>query len=216
MINYVFIHYPPGAAGNFFSRCISLASDRCYGQVQKNSSDPFLSLEDKFNLYQYQNRCSNWIDFEYRLQDYYSNHPHYDLPDVSFSIWKQHPSYEFLLKDIAGPDDKKHTFYIDPSKHFEWCVLNCLYKNSYIDSKWLMEGKKMLSDDNIIKIDLWDIIDNKDTFIGVVENFCNIIGLTLENTNKQKIQQLWDQWILTTLPKTEFSVYKNSIGYFDT
>jgi uncharacterized protein YkvS len=216
MLTYIFIKYLPGSAGNFFCRCIGLVSDQCYGWIPAGTDNINLSVEDKFNVFQYKEKCKTWIDFERKLQHYSQVVPHHALPHGAVSVWQGHPCYDFLSRDITGPDDKKFVFYIDPSKNFEWCMLNCLYKNSYIDAKWLIEGKKMLDDANIVKLDLGDIIASRDTLVGCVEKVCNIAGIVLKEQNKQKIAELWDQWTLTTLPASEFQRFKTKIGYCNT
>lgn len=216
MLTYIFIQHLPGSAGNFFSRCVGLASDQCYGWIPAGDNNINLSLQDKFKAFQYRERCNNWIDFERKLRHYSQVVPHHALPEGSVSVWQGHPCYDFLAKDIAGADDKKFVFYIDPRKNFEWCMLNCLYKNSYIDGKWLIEGKKMLDDANIVKLDLSDIIASRDTLLGCVEKVCNTAGIVLKAPNKQKIAELWDQWTLTTLPASEFESFKTKLGYCNT
>lgn len=218
MITYIFIAFLPGSAGNFFSRCINLASEQCYGWVPNNKNKINLSLEDKFNSFQYEDRCEDWNEFESRLQHYSKIMPHYEIPDGSISMWGGHPYCDIFSKvsSLAGPDNKKYIFYIDSSKNFEWTVLNCLYKNSVITSRWMIAGKKMLDDDNVIKVNLDDIINSKDTLIDCVEKVCKTVNIVLENKNKEKIKNLWDQWIVTTLPKSEFETFKNKIGYYNT
>lgn len=216
MLTYIFIQYLPGSAGNFFSRCIGLVSDQCYGWIPCGTNNVNLSVEDKFHAFKYQNIGSNWIQFERQLQHYSEVVEHHALPHGSISVWQGHPNYKTLTRDIAGPDDKKFAFYIDPSKNFEWVILNCLHKNSYVDSRWLIQGKKMLNDVNIVKLDLNDIIASRDTLVGCVEKVCTVAGIALKETNKHKIAELWDQWILTTLPASEFESFKNKIGYYNT
>lgn len=216
MLTYIFLQYLPGSAGNFFSRCIGLVSDQCYGWIPRGIDNINLSVEEKFNAFEYQSVNQNWIHFERKLQHYSEVVAHHALPHGSISLWQGHPCYKILTRDIAGPDDKKFVFYIDPSKNFEWVIMNCLYKNSYIDSRWLVEGKKMLNDANIVKLDLSDIIASRDTFLGCIDKVCNITGIVLQESNRQKIAELWDQWIVTTLPASDFEIFKNKIGYFNT
>lgn len=218
MINYLYIFFLPGAAGNFFSRCMSLASDRCVGQIPSGSAHPYLSLEEKFQSFSYSNsqRDANWIEFESKLVHYSDLFVHHALATQSVSVWHQHPDYVFLNKKIEGPNDKKYLFYIDPSDAFEWCVLNALHKDSYIQKKWISQGKKMLEDADIIKINLSDIFSSHETLLVSVQKVCDTVGINLGSAQCVKIVELWNQWIDTTLAPTSFEKFKRDIGYFNT
>jgi hypothetical protein len=216
MTNYIFLMFLPGAAGNFFSRCLNLASDNCFCWI--NPADPKnvnLDINEKFNLLQYSNskKYKNWIEFEKSLTCYYELYGHTNMPNNSFLIWLNHPNYNFLKKNIAGPDDQQFVFYIDSSKEFEWMIMNSLYKNNLVSTKWFVEGQKMLDDDEIYKIKLTDIITSEDTLINAVSTVCNVTGVLLHDKNKQKIKELWNQWIATTLCKQEFDNYKKYLGW---
>jgi len=218
MINYIFLFFLPGSAGNFFSRCLALASDRCYGWIGAQVPKLHLDLEEKFRLYQYSDPIEDdWISFERRLSHYSKHYPHHELPQGSYSIWAHHPNTQQTVRhNLAGPNDRQHVFYIDPSENFQWCMLNSLYKNSVIDVKWMIEGKKMLDDPNIIKINLSDIIASGDSLVRTVQQVCESVGLCLQEENRAKIQDLWNQWILTSLCPQRFQDFKKEIGYFDT
>lgn len=217
MTKYVFIFFLPGSAGNFFSRCISLISDRSYCWVDKNNPCLELTLNDKFNLCQYieSTQFSNWRDFERHIVHYSSKFEHWALPDQSISIWHNHPNYNMFNKNLMGPGDQQYAFYIDPTENFEWVLLNALYKHSYIDVSWFTTGKEMLTDNSIIKIKLSDIIGSATGCLNAVQQVCSSIGVSLNDENKQTIEKLWHQWINTTLPKTKFDEFKKEIGYFN-
>jgi hypothetical protein len=214
MLNYIFVMFLPGSAGNFFTRCINLASDSCYSLVCNDKKIVSQTLDEKFKLFEYKNSniYNNWVQFESKLSHYSSVINHVDLPVDSFSIWLSHPDYR-LINRVAGINDQQHVFYIDPGENFEWVVMNCLYKNSYIDSKWLRIGQQMTNDDKIFKIKLADIITCETTLIGAVEQVCDTANIHLKDNNKQKIKDLWGQWISTTLSKSEFDTFKKSIGW---
>jgi hypothetical protein len=205
----------PGSAGNFFSRCLSLASDRCYGLVPAKTKTIDFSIQEKFNFYQYPNmpESRNWLDFEKQLVPYYRIHDHRTMPDNSCSIWLQHPSYALIDRNLGGTEITQLRFYIDPSRRFEWTVLNALYKNSYIDSRWLEEGERMLNDPTFTKIDINHIVDSSDTLLAAVSMVCEISGIEFGDFSREKIQQLWYQWKKTTLPESEFMSYKRRIGF---
>lgn len=218
MITYICIFFLPGAAGNFFSRCLSLASDRCVGQIPLNSAHPYLSLDEKFQAFQYRDvyRGGDWIKFESKLEHYSNRFAHHDLVTQSVSVWEMHPDTEFLNQKIEGPDDKKFYFYIDPSEAFEWCILNALHKDSFIEKKWIVEGKKMLDNPDIVKINLVDIFSSYETLIVCIKEICSIVGIELAARQSTMIIELWQQWISTTLMPARFKEFKTRIGYFDT
>jgi hypothetical protein len=213
MINYVFVFFLPGAAGNFFSRCLSLASDQSYGWIPSNLSDPKVSALEKFHAYSYSSskQFDDWREFEVQLVKYHAVFDHWNLPADSVSIWSDHPRYALAESGLAGIKDKQHLFYINPGDNFEWVILNSLYKNSTIDVKWLEEGHMMSQDPNVNQINLANIIAGPDTLWSEVEKVYAIIKH--ECSNKELVQALWKQWIYTTLKPEQFVEYKSSIGF---
>lgn len=215
MIVYVYIFFLPGAAGNFFSRCMSLASDRCVGQITPGSVHPYMSLKEKFQSFSYADMQPNinWIEFEQGLVHYSNLFVHHSLATQSVSLWHNHPDYGFLNRQIDGSKDQKFLFYIDPSDSFEWCVLNALKKDSFIEKKWVVQGKKMLEDPAILKINLSNIFSSQQTLINEVQQVCDVVGIHLSPSNRDKIGQLWNQWILTALMPSEFDEFKKNLGW---
>jgi hypothetical protein len=213
MINYVFVFFLPGAAGNFFSRCLSLASDQSYGWIPSNLSAPGLSALEKFHAYSYSSskQFDDWREFEVQLVKYHTVFDHWNLPADSISIWSDHPGYALVESDLVGIDDKQHLFYINPGDNFEWVILNSLYKNSTIDVKWLREGHLMSQDSNVNQINLANIIAGPDTLWLEIQKVYAI--LQKECNNKELITALWQQWNLTTLKPAQFEEFKRSIGF---
>ena len=168
-MKYIFITYLPGAAGNFFSRCLNLLSNAyCYGQ--KNNLPTV--LEQKLKMLSYESvldrssesvESSSWAEFENKLTPYYRRIAHHALPPGSYSIWADH-----MIKNanqLAGPDDQIFNFYIDPGNSFEWACMNALYKNSYLDVKWFIHSKKLLTDVAVYKISLDNFLVDWDCFL---------------------------------------------------
>lgn len=213
MIDYVFVFFLPGSAGNFFSRCLSLASDQAYGWVPDNAISLNLSAAEKHHVFGYgqSRQYQDWKRFEGQLVHYSTLVDHYNIPNNSISIWSEHPRYHLLDNDLVGSDNQQHVFYIDPTDNFEWVVLNSLYKNSTIDVKWLREGQIMLDDPNIHKINLANIISNPDSLWLEVEKVYAIINHKC--SNKKLVQALWEQWYQTTLKPNQFEEFKRSIGF---
>jgi hypothetical protein len=213
MIDYVFVFFLPGSAGNFFSRCLSLASDQAYGWVPKDAISLDLSAAEKHHVFGYgqSKQYQDWIRFEGQLVHYSTLVDHWRIPNNSISIWSEHPRYQLLNKDLVGTDNHQHVFYIDPTNNFEWVILNSLYKNSMLDVKWLREGQMMIDDPNIHKINLANIISDPDSLWSEVEKVYAIIKHKC--SNKKLVQALWTQWHTTTLKSDDFESFKNSIGF---
>ena len=213
MINYVFVFFLPGSAGNFFSRCLSLASNQAYGWIPEGSKISSLSADEKYHVYSYaqSNQFNDWKKFEGKLVHYSTLFEHYAIPSDSISIWSEHPRYQLLDQDLVGNSNQRQVFYINPGDYFEWVVLNSLYKNSTIDVKWLSQGQQMLNDSAIHKINLANIIAGPDTLWLEVEKVYAIINHKC--SNKELVQELWKQWINTTLKPEQFAEFKSSIGF---
>jgi hypothetical protein len=213
MSNYVFLFHIPGAAGNFFSRCLALSSDQAYGWIPKNSNSPYISIDEKYRTYSYESssKCKDWIAFEQLTVPYNSIFAHHEIPDGSISIWSSHPRYSLLNNNLIGNDDLQHVFYINPVGWFEWTILNSLYKNSFIDVKWLRDGHAMSQDPNVHQVSLANIINSPETLWEEIQKVYAIINHKCNN--KELVQQLWQQWIKTTLKKDQFDSFKRSIGF---
>jgi hypothetical protein len=193
-----------------------MASDQCYGLVPADRDRIDYSLEEKFDFYQYPAGANpgDWVaDFEKKLTPYHRLRPHWQLPANSYSIWLQHPSYALVESNLHGAHNNSFQFFIDPSRRFEWTVLNALYKNSFLDSKWLEQGERMLNDDDFVKLDLNDIVDSEHTLDRLICSVCDRCGIDIKDANRKKIQQLWHQWKQTTLPESRFESFKKQIGF---
>jgi hypothetical protein len=213
MIDYVFVFFLPGAAGNFFSRCLSLAGNQTYGWVPDKTNNVGLSADQKHQAYSYSESAlhQDWKKFEGKLVHYSTVTDHHSIPTGSVSLWSEHPRYQLLDCNLTGTDNQQHVFYIDPSDKFEWVILNSLYKNSTIDVKWLQEGQAMLTDSDIYKISLANIIESSATAWLEVEKVYAIIKHKC--SNKELVEDLWQQWNSTTLKPGEFNSFKRSIGF---
>lgn len=216
MINYVWIFFLPGSAGNFISRCVNLLSDRCYCWIDPNTQKLDLSLEEKFNLFDYSRsyNFSQWPKYEYSLNMYHEIMPHHQLPESSYSIWQAHPNYEYLSKGIAGIDDGEFVFYIDPREQFEWIMMNCLKKNSYFEYHNLVDGQRMLEDHAVHKLSISNIITSPETLLYEIQKISDVIGLPLQEASKNYITALWHQWYHTTLKHDQFETFKKKIGFY--
>jgi hypothetical protein len=214
-MTYIFLFFQPGSAGNFVSRCLNLLDGaNCWAYKDRLPT----GIKDKLNLLNYipvmnsTHNDRNWVeDWESEVVPYQNFNQLSE--DAKYGIWVPHPDYNILNKDIAGPDDQKIVFYVDPSENFEWCILNALYKNSYLDVKWLKEGERMRLDPNIHKISLKLIVNSQDEFLEEFKKICAIIGHKLTAVEIISVLMLYDQWRTTILDYDKFDEFKQAIGF---
>ena len=214
-MKYVFLFFPPGAAGNFFSRCLNLL-DNSYCWVDNETQSLVQDQQDKLALLSYQSISSvdptqrSWIKFENLV----CRCQHNSLPTTAqYVVWPSHPTYTVLQKNLVGIDDEQFVFLIDASDDFEWCILNALYKNSYVSEAWLRAAEEMRQDSNIQKISLQRIVDSCDSFLQEFQLVCDTIGHTLTESEKLAIITLYNEWKLTILDHKKFEEFKNFIGF---
>jgi hypothetical protein len=212
-VKYVFIFFIPGAAGNFFSRCLNLLNHtRCWTDGATLPS----TLEERVNLLNYKsviNRPSelNWVtDWESKINHYTKVIT--DKKNNNMSIWLRHPDYT-LVQQVSGADDRRFKIYIDPSNAFEWAILNALYKDSHIESKWLKAGEIMRQDPEMFKISLSNIVQSDETFLLEFIRVCNYLGLAPSDAEIKAVLDLYHQWKTTTLPPEKFVAFKQQIGW---
>ena len=215
-MTYLFLFFVPGAAGNFISRCINLLDGGyCW------SSDNMIptNIKDKLNLLSYAPVMYSTPDHRDWVTDWETKIKHYDNfnripPGTKYIVRINHPNYEILNKNIAGPDDQQLLVHIDASDNFEWCILNALYKNSYQEINWFKTAKQMLADNNIYKISLKQIVDNRDTFFEEFKKICDLLNHELTAVETLAILMLYDQWKTTTLDYSKFDEFKQAVGFY--
>jgi hypothetical protein len=214
-MKYVFVTFLPGAAGNFFSRCLNLLSGAyCWGQGNKLP----VTLEEKLKILNYTpvlNRScisDTWTTFESRLTPYYQIVEHHKLPPGSYAIWIDHAVTK--SETLVGPDDQVFNFYIDPGDNFEWACMNAFFKNSYLDVKWIIAGKKLLGEPTVHKINLGAFLRDWPDFLTEFKKVTDIMGHTLIENEIQAIQILYNQWRTTILKPEDIKKFKNDIGFF--
>lgn len=220
MIKYLSITFLPGSAGNFFSRCLNILNN-AYCFVPTTTKQIPVSIEDKLNLLSYHPIINkdfdqrNWIDFENQLTPCSEVYNYYDLTDNSLFIWLGHPfsSHGCVnLKKLAGPDDQQFNFYIDPGDHIDWCCMNAFYKNSYLSVDWFINGKSLLKNQSVYKIQLSEFLKTREDFYNEFAKVCNIISHAITPQEKQAIEQLYSQWRTTVLEYKDIDNFKRSIG----
>ncbi len=214
MTNYIFLFFLPGGAGHFIARVLNLASDQHYCLIDKPQS-LHLSLEKRYDMLGYNKGLDydNWNDFEKQIRHYSDLVPYHEIPNGSYSIWLSHPNYDLLKRGIVGQDDQEYKFYVDPDQDLEWCLLNALYKDAYINRDWMATGKKMQDDSTIHKISLSRIIHSADSFLEEIIKVCKITNSCPDVKNIKLMVDLWHQWKATTLDHSRFDDFKYNIGW---
>ena len=220
-MKYIAISFLPGSAGNFFSRCLNLLTGACYF-VDKTTKKLPTTIEEKLSILNYNAVVDksfdqrDWLTFEQQIIKYFTTQPHYELPADSYSIWGGHPIHSYgpvNLDELAGPDDQCYRFYVDPGEHLEWCVLNALYKNSYINVTYFINGQTLLDDCNTYKIKLDSFIQGWESFCEEFKKACDYIEHKLTDKELQAVKTLYFQWRKTVLEYKDIDAFKKNIGF---
>jgi hypothetical protein len=224
-MNYVFIFFLPGAAGNFFGRSLNLL-ENFYSYGNKQTMTLPETLEEKIRLLSYGSVTDkkfedrNWITFENDVVEYFHCRPHWDLPKDAYGVFKVHPGTKgkgnnsmSKSSELSGQDDKVFKFYIDSSEVFEWTFMNALYKNTPCDANWLIEAKKIQQDPSVNKINLKNIITSKEKFFEEFAKVCAIMGHAMSQQEAAAVGDLYDQWQKTTLKQEDIPAFKEKIGW---
>ena len=240
---HVFIYFLPGAAGNFLSRCLNLLDNfHCYvDPVHKvlpmtiTEKMTLLSYESMENL-DFSKR--NWRNFERSIFHFSqfkkgTNSPGHRVwshnpPSVKNQtfVWAQHPTVSIDINTnlrntnsannlitVNDGQPKVVKFYIDPSQAWEWHLINALYKNSFIGGEYLLEGKKLLEDSSLIKINLNNFIQGPDIFFEEFLKISQVLNHTVTNQEQQHIQLLHQQWLNTIVPLHCVEEFKKFLGF---
>ena len=214
------LYFLPGAAGNFFSRCLNLLDNAyCWAPADTPTVMPN-TAEEKQQLLSYTsviNYRKNWLDFDYRKNwlDFENELvPFQDpdqnlLPEDAIAIWISHPTH------VCGKSDyvDKFFFYIDPSNAFEWMLLNGLYKDSGLHFSNFKYGQRLLDNPTIHKIDLSKIITSRESFAEEFCRVCNIVNHQLTSVELKRVLDLYDQWNKTTMSQEKIPKFKQMIGW---
>ena len=225
-MTHIFLYFIPGSAGNFFSRCITLASNDIIGwlyntgiatKLAKPKWD--LTLEEKFELLSYKTskNFNNWVEFENGLMFAEKFYPGFNImPDdiVTLRSWHPNDLWQYPVTGRSDKSDRTVTIYIDPDTCWEWTVLNAFKKNTWFDGAWLKIGKQMLFNPEIHKVPLANIITSSDATIQEIQRIMDLLGRPLHDENKKYIKMLWDEWWATTLKKEDFQKFKEEIHFF--
>jgi hypothetical protein len=141
-------------------------------------------------------------------------------------VWAQHPTVSIDINTnlrntnsannlitVNDGQPKVVKFYIDPSQAWEWHLINALYKNSFIGGEYLLEGKKLLEDSSLIKINLNNFIQGPDIFFEEFLKISQVLNHTVTNQEQQHIQLLHQQWLNTIVPLHCVEEFKKFLGF---
>jgi len=215
-MKYVSIAFLPGAAGNFFSRCLNLL-DNAHCFVPPGAG---LTIDDKLEILGYTKVIDkdfgerNWLDFEFSLE--HIKH-RLSLPSDALYIVPGHPMTtthtHANLYDLAGDDDEVYNFYIDTGNHFEWAYINALYKDSFLRPDWFLNGQVMLQDPNMYKIQLSNFLGDWGDFKTEFTKTCTILGHALSVDELRAVETLHKQWKQTILEYKDMDSFKKLLGF---
>ena len=215
------LYFLPGAAGNFFSRCLNLLDNAYCWRLPDNPKISF-TLEEKRKILSYdlvKNKThtyklqKDWIEFEKKLVRFEDNGKVTDyslLPNDAIAIWAGHPHPNYMRLDHFN----RIFFYIDIDDAFEWAVLNCLYKDSFFNMAYLLNANELKNNPVVNKISLAKITQDRDSFIKEFCRVCAIFNRQVSELETKYILELYDDWITTTLPREKFQEFKNQIGWY--
>lgn len=209
-VNYIWVMFVPGAAGNFLSRCLQFAEDTvCF--ADKTHGVP-QTLEDKWKLLNY----NTVVDSEFQTRDWKQfescSTPYRNWSmDVSEQnrVWYSHPDRSVLAQGFVEKSDTQTVVYIDPEDQLEWCLMNALYKNSYIIVDWLLQAKEFAQDPSNIVFPLKHL--RSTDFIIHFEQLTDQLGLVYTNDGIKYVEKLHTQW-LTTVCK-DIDNWKKQLGF---
>lgn len=213
-MTYIFIYFIPGAAGNFFSRCLNLLDNSFCWTVDQHLP---LDIDDKIAILGYEkNKPRDWIQFEHTLKHYSEFRAHGDLPNNAKSVWLQHPNYDMIERSLVNEKDKSVIFYINPQNCFDWCLANALYKNTWIDAKWIEAGRDIAVRQDVTCLNLYNIKTSWALFRQELQVALDVLQHTITVHEEQAINTLWHQWHNTVLRDEDIANFKTNLGWYPT
>lgn len=203
MKRFIALHFLPGAAGNFLSRCINLL-DNTY--VWCDSKKIPTTLEEKLDLLTYKNatKYPSWIEFEAAIQWYGVVQPHWDIGLNGNGVLIRHPSTVNNIKNSTGKDDTAVNIFIDHENNLDWVVLNGWHKYSFQTIKWFENSVELKNDLSVYKISLASIIDSYEKFLPEFIKLATFIDRTVTQDIEIALHTLYEEWQKTVFQGPEF------------
>jgi len=205
---FIALHFIPGAAGNFLSRCINLLDDTFVWSNGKNIPN---TLEEKLDLLTYkdQSKYPTWTDFEGTIEEYSGVKPHWDIGPNSNGVVIRHPSPADFIKNITGKDDTAVNIFIDHENNLDWVILNGAYKNSFQTFEYFENGFDLKNDPSVYKINLASIINGYQKFLPEFIKLAAFIDRTVTQDIEIALNILYEEWQKTVFRGPEFEEKRN-------
>jgi hypothetical protein len=220
-MTYVYIHYIPGAAGNFLSRALSLCTG-VYGDVPTNTTiDDLIALtaKSKMEFLSYNGSLHATSATRSPNTDQWSRHEKTliqtsalfpvevlteELSENSAILRHGHNSAtEQFLYDFAGKDDTEFNVLIDVAGMFEWLMCNALYKNLRPSNERIADYIKYWNLENLITIKLDTFLDTA-SFLNAYTTLCKALHIRDCDIPIEQVEQLHKQWIKTAISTNEY------------
>ena len=225
-MNHIFINFLPGSCGNFLTRflqCI-ISNSYCWLNRSDSSNTFFQTFDDKLKLLDNYskniNKTSDWVKFENKLAHF---NERVDISSFNVEldpvlIWISHIwTLEKIKKqNLVGPNDQHTLIQItyDNKSELEWIVLNCLYKDSYIEKHFFdyyQHNTKTITNN----VDYFPISNfmNWQNFKNGIKNILDNNNINYNSHDIEKLENFYNNWYNTTLKFSEFDDFKKSIGW---
>ena len=220
-MTYVYIHYIPGASGNFLSRALSLCTG-VYGDVPTNTTiEDLIALTTKSKMEFLSYNDSLHVTSPTRLPNtqQWSQHEKTliqtsglfsidvlteELPENSIILRHGHPLLdEQFLYDFAGKDDSEFNVLINVAGMFEWLMCNALYKKLSPSNTHITNYSEYFNSENLIKIKLDTFLDTS-TFLNAYTTICKALHIRDCDIPIKQVEQLHKQWIKTAISTNEY------------
>lgn len=213
MTTYVALHFLPGAAGNFVSRCINLL-DNTYVWAKDNNIPQ--TLEEKLSILSYRyydtslHKDMRWLEFENLIQSYETFRPHWDIGSTGLAIFPMHPKPIDAVNVYCGNDDTAVNVYIDPKDQIDWCILNAFKKNSFQTIEWFFNASLLEKDTSVYKINLSEIINGYERFMPEFIKLATFFGKPVSAEITNALYTLYNEWYPTTLRNDDLETYRST------
>lgn len=220
-MNYIFLYFVPGSAGNFVSRCLHLLPKThvvmALGSANANFFDETIGVEEKLRILNYDSvlnrdskkvKTQNWIDFENQKTQYSNPREHNNLPNGYTAIILNHTWVNSIesYKKLPGSTDTCSVFYIDYRDNLTWCQLNALYKNSILSDEYIKGYNIIKQQPESIPIDLSNIIDGGTALFKEIHKICDISKIDRPAPEvEDAIRILHQQWKTTVFDINNFN-----------
>jgi len=213
MQRFIALHFLPGAAGNFLSRCINLLDDT---YVWASNNKVPSTLEEKLELLTYKNAANSalWTDFENLIVSYYRVQSHWNIGPNSNALFVMHPKSVNDIKKLTGKDATSINIYINSKNNLDWCILNGWHKHSVQSIEWWLNSESLAEDPSVYMINLSDIINGYEKFLPEFTKLAAYLDRTITNDIEIALHTLYNEWLVTIFQGPDFENQRNIAANF--